>query len=283
MNFTQKQNLMIQKLKENGADLIWLTSELLRLEGIGFKDSYHYTRILDKYKKTLLIHEELLMSDEFDIDFIIEVKDLICSNLDKIDVKEVSLAIRIIGELENKLSDNLLLRYDRDILIVMFCLLDNYLADNRLNDYLKRNLITMKYVLALRSFEITKECLNRGFDFRDNVYVFPEIISFVNEKNNCLEYSLQEYCKRFFVNYGNELLSYKNEDYYNLNENCYAIQSFFLVESIILFLDDDLTWDYCEENLNVDENNTTSIELLKKALKSKPETRKRVNFVSFSQ
>lgn len=55
-----------------------------------------------------------------------------------------------------------------------------------------------------------------------------------------------------------------------------------MIESTILFLNEYITWEYCENNLTINENNLISINLLKEALKSKKETRKRVNFVSLT-
>lgn len=281
MNFTKSQNLIINKLKDNANELNCLTPYLLTLEGRGCKGTYEYSLLLNKYQKALSLHDEILASDEFDIDFMAEFRELIISNLDNLDHKETIIAKRILGELEDKLSDFSLLKYDRDIFMVMLCLLDNYIYECKNCDLLKKNLITLKYVLPLKISDITMECATRNYDFKDNVYVFSEAFSQLNGNNEY--YSLEDYAMKVFLMFANELLNFKNDDYYNPEENCYAIQTFFLVESAILFLEEEITWDFCEVNLEIDDNNTTSIDLLKKALKSKGETRKRVNFVSFVQ
>lgn len=83
------------------------------------------------------------------------------------------MASRIIDELNNKLSHSPI-RYDRDILMTALCLVDNYL-ETISSGPLKLNLITFKYVLSLKFFDITFESANRGFDFKNICMCFRKL------------------------------------------------------------------------------------------------------------
>lgn len=223
MNFTKKQNIIIEKLKINSKQLLVYISHLLTLEAESLKDIFAYDNELNNFSKALCTHNELLKSEEFeDIDFTVELKELIQSNLENLGDFEKVIAIRIVGELENKLLKNLTNNYERDIFMVTLCLMDNYLTENINNGTLNKNLITYKYILSLQVPYITEECINRKYDFKENLYVFPEILSQINAQDEESQFSFEEYLEQLFSFCSNELLSFGNEDYRDPNISCYA-------------------------------------------------------------
>lgn len=281
MNFTKEQNSVIARLKDNANQLFDYMLVLYNLEKEKLKNTHLYNLNLNKLKLVLKQYDEIVKNEITDIDFIASLIDAIRECLNELEGVHQTIALRLLSELEKKVSDNCAFTYDRDINMVCLSLLDNYIENSsnwNLNDWL----IAVKYDIAFRFPEVTEESLNRNFDFKNDVYIFSDIIKNIPTDNEGYEqYSLDEFAKGILNIYGNQLLNINNFAFENNETKVDIIYYFFMVESAVLFLNEEITWDFCETFFEIDDDNTMAINLLKQAIRSKPQTRKRFNFVSF--
>lgn len=281
MNFTNEQKSIIAKLKDCANELFDYMLVLYTLEKENLKDGYLYNLNLNKFKLALKQYDEIVKNEISDIDFIVSLIDEVRENLDEITGKYQTIALRLLGELEKKVSDNRARIYDRDINMVCLSLIDNFIEtseDISLNNWL----IAVKYDIAFRFPEVTEESFNRKFDFKNDIYLFSDTLESVSVDNEDYEqYSLDEFAKGILNIYGNQLLNANNFAFENDEAKVDILYYFFMVESAILFISEEITWDFCETFFEIDDNNTMAINLLKQAIQSKSQTRKRFNFVSF--
>ena len=281
MNFTKEQNSVIARLKNIVNETFDYMFVLYSLETENKKNSPFYNLNLNKLKLNLEHYDELVKNEITDIDFIANLIDAIRESLNEIEGKYQTIALRLLGDLEKKISDNRARIYVRDINMVCLSLIDNFIETSN-NISLNNWLIAVKYDIAFRFPEVTEESFNRKFDFKNDIYLFSDILNSIETNGEDYEqYSLDEFAKGILNIYGNQLLKVNNSAFENNETKVDILYYFFMVESAILFISEEITWDFCQSFFEIDYNNTMAINLLKTAIQSKSQTRKRFNFVSF--
>lgn len=177
------------------------------------------------------------------------------------------------------------LRYDRDIIILALGLLDDYIAKTS-SSYLKEELIKIKYNAAMMYPFITKECVEKNFDFTGELHTLTDITTTLRSQTISSDenYSLDLFALSVIDVHASRLLKTTDDEFQNdVPKTAEAMFDYFMIESAMSFLSYDLSFEYFDSI--IERNNILddaySIKLLKSLIGSKEKTRKRITKVSF--
>ena len=214
-----------------------------------------------------------LMHEEDSLEIIFEI-----NNNGEISDNDKRVAKRVIKLLRNKLfrTDNYL--YIIDIYLVALKLIDDYVKTLN-NEMLMRELIQIKYDLAMFKPELTNALLEKRFAFSDDIYICPEIYDYIYESNVFDD----DYYKTIIKCYTKDLLKIKNDDYDDIEEQAKIYFYYSMIKSCSLFLKNSLTWEFFDEFIDKEQINLYSIGLLKSIIGSKDDLLKRVKFITLNR
>lgn len=221
---------------------------------------------------------DILSNSVFDVSFMKKLKVNLKNGLSSCSDNDKRVAKRVIKLLRNKLfrTDNYL--YIIDIYLVALKLIDDYVKTLN-NEMLMRELIQIKYDLAMFKPELTNALLEKRFAFSDDIYICPEIYDYIYESNVFDD----DYYKTIIKCYTKDLLKIKNDDYDDIEEQAKIYFYYSMIKSCSLFLKNSLTWEFFDEFIDKEQINLYSIGLLKSIIGSKDDLLKRVKFITLNR
>lgn len=269
MLMTDKQFTIIKSLMYNLDKIKEALDNLMKMEIEGNKVSITYKFNIQNLQLALKTNDELLQNDIFDYNFIKMFKEYLISSINKYPLEKQKLVKRLLRDIQNRFEDSSGIVYSRDLNITTLCILENYIISNDCEP-LNKELLKFKYELALKNPEFTEEFVEKNFEFMNNIGISNILNSDNKGFNTCIYLqTIIELCAK-------DLLKYNNEDYKDITKSAKIMFLSFKIQAAMMFLQEELTWDFFEERLDIDENNTYSINILKSTLGKKSETRKLV-------
>lgn len=269
MVITDKQYKIIIKLIGNLDRINEILDNLKKLEIEGNKDSITYKFNIQNLQLALQTNDELLQNDIFDYHFIKDFKEHLTISMNEKHTENQKQLKRLIRDLQNMLETDTGFYYSRDLNILTLCILENYIISSN-SELLNKELIKIKYEFAFANPEFTKEFMNRNFEFVDNLDISDILMT------NTKKFNSEIYLKTIIELCASDLLSYDDEAYQDITKAAKVMYLSFKIQAAIMFLKEDITWDFFEDRLNIDEKNKYSINILKSTLIKKNETRKLV-------
>ena len=267
MIITDKQYKIIIKLIGNLDRINEIINNLKKLEIEGNKDSITYKFNIQNLQLALQTNDELLQNDIFDYYFIKDFKDYLITSMDENSPEKQKQLKRLIRNLQNMLETDNGFNYSHDLNILTLCILENYIISSS-SELLNKELIKIKYEFAFANPEFTEEFMNRNFEFIDNLNISNVLMT------NTKKFNVDIYLKTIIELCANDLLSYDDEAYQDIKKAAKVMYLSFKIQAAIMFLKEDITWDFFEDRLNIDEKNKYSINILKSTLINQSETRK---------
>lgn len=243
-------------------------------EGESFDNQYCYEVLNNLLKE----ENDIINQYVFTRDFIKILKFHMEEGLSKCTLDEQRISKRIIKLLSNKLLGEKNYNYSIDIYLIAFSLLEEYI-ENTKSEQLKSELIKIKYDVALFKPELTSVFLERNFNFKNNIYVFPESYNFIYE-NNVFDDNFYE---TIIELYSKDLLMLNNEDIYDVEGQAKLFFLYSMIKSASFFLKEPLTWEYFEGKFDLDTANEYFINLLKSLVSSNEGVLKRINLVTLKR
>ena len=208
-----------------------------------------------------------MQNDIFDYYFIKDFKDYLITSMDENSPEKQKQLKRLIRNLQNMLETDNGFNYSRDLNVLTLCILENYIISSS-SELLNKELIKIKYEFAFANPEFTEEFMNRNFEFIDNLNISNVLMT------NTKKFNVDIYLKTIIELCANDLLSYDDEAYQDIKKAAKVMYLSFKIQAAIMFLKEDITWDFFEDRLNIDEKNKYSINILKSTLINQSETRK---------
>lgn len=249
------------------------------------KDKSYYKAYLDTILDMLNKIEDYLNDKEFIINnkfVMIEELRQNCKTAPELIKRGFRYLIKLLQDFDVKYY----LRYDRDIIILALGLLDDYITKLK-SSYLKEELIKIKYNAAMIYPSMTKECVERNFDFTGDLYILSDAISELRsvQINLSENYSLDLFALSIIDIHAIRLLKITDDEFQNdVPKSAEALFNYFMIQSAISFLSYDISLEYFDkivERIECPED-SFALKLLKNIIGSKDKTRRRVNRISFT-